>query len=105
MADSRSTASIVKKINHPRCTFATVTRRRFIRNAALGAVGAAFAASGVESAFAGGNVGHITLDALLITYFGSPLGTSGSVRYTFRPNYSMTLGLRSMNNPDIALRA
>src|ERR1700754_568275 len=97
MAESRSTTFIVNN---------TLTRRRFIRRASIGAAGAALALRGSGNAFAAGkDSGHITLDALLITYFSPALGTDGTVQFTFRPNYTMTVGLRAVNNPDIALRA
>lgn len=106
MAESRLFTSVAKNINNPNRRLRAVTRRRFISNLAVGAAGAALALQGSGSAFAAGkDSGLITLDALLITYLSPAPGTEGQVHYAFLPDYSMTLGFRSLNNPDIALRA
>src|ERR1700742_4076826 len=105
MAKSKSSLSVIRAINSNN-RLSAVSRRRFIHQAAVGTAGAALMLGNAGNLLAGSkDVGQITLDGLLITYFGSPLGTDGSVNYTFRPSYSMTLGFRSLNNPDITLSA
>jgi hypothetical protein len=81
-------------------------RRAFMRSATAGAAGLALSLGSAGRALAGvKDSGEVTLDALLITYFSPPLGTLSSAFYTFETAYTTTIGLRSLANPDITLKA
>jgi hypothetical protein len=83
---------------------ALVSRRGFIRKAASGAAGASFALGGATRLLAGiKDSGEITLDGLMISYVDAP--PTGENSLTPQKAYAMTLGLRSLANPDISLRA
>jgi len=82
------------------------SRRNFIHRAAAGVAGATLALSGAPGVLAATkDFGEITVDGLLITYFGAPLGTDGSASYRFTTAYTATLGFRSLASPDISLKA
>ena len=82
-----------------------LSRRNFIRNAAIGTVGTA-SMLGAKSAFAATkDSGEVTLDALLISYVSPPLGTAGTSVWTPQTKYTTTVSLRSLANPDILLRS
>lgn len=81
-----------------------VSRRGFIRTAASGAAGVAFAFSGASSPLAGiKDSGEIILDGLMMSYVAAP--PTGSSLLMPGTAYALTLGLRSLANPDISLRA
>src|SRR4051812_36571802 len=83
-----------------------ISRRTFVRNATAGAAGAALAASAAPFASAAGKMlGEITLDGMMITYFGAPYGDAVTTKYTFSRAYGTTFGLASTKAPEFALRA
>lgn len=77
-----------------------------MRDVAVGAAGAALAASGAPFAAAAGKVlGEITLDALLVTYFGAPYGDDMTATYTFGRAFGTTFRLSSAEAPHFPIRA
>ncbi|HSO76471.1 MAG TPA: hypothetical protein VLU47_16685 [Blastocatellia bacterium] len=83
-----------------------MSRRSFIRNAAIGGTGAALMPGGSKNASAAAkDSGEVTLDALLISYVSPPLGTVGTSLWTPLTPYTTTLTVRSLANQDISLRA
>ena len=110
MAKSSSNSPIGIGVASRELRLSPITRRRFVREGIVGAAGAGLALQGAGSVFGqvaaeSRETGSITLDALLVTYFGRPIGTDGSVKYTFRPNYSITISFRSTVSPNLELRA
>ena len=94
------------KLLKRRTTPTRLSRRSFIRNAAIGGTGAAFMLGISKSASAAAkDSGEVTLDALLISYVSPPLGTAGTSLWTPLTPYTTTLTLRSLADPDILLRA
>lgn len=84
---------------------AHVSRRSFIRNAAVATAGATLALGGAKTAWAKNKEeGEITLDAILITYFSSTLGAIGSSLWVIEGTYSTSLRLSAHDNPDLSLR-
>jgi hypothetical protein len=84
---------------------AHVSRRSFIRNAAVATAGATLALGGAKTAWAkNSEVGEITLDAILITYFSATLGAIGSSSWSLEGTYSTSLRLSAHDNPDLSLR-
>ena len=82
-----------------------ISRRRFIRSASFGTLGTALAL-GAKDVLAGGKEsGEIVLDALMITYFSSPLGTTSSAFWTIETAYSASLRLGALERPDLLFKA
>ena len=82
----------------------SISRRRFIRSAALGTLGTALAI-GAEDILAGGKEsGEVVLDALMITYFSAPLGTTGSAFWTIETSYATSLRLEAVERPDLLFK-
>jgi len=82
-----------------------ISRRRFIRSAAFGTLGTALAI-GAKDVLAGGKEsGEIVLDALMITYFSAPLGTTSSAFWTIETAYSTSLRLGVVERPDLSFKA
>jgi hypothetical protein len=85
---------------------ARLSRRAFIRNAAVGAAGAAFAFHNTDEVMAASKErGVITLDAMLFTYMSATIGASGASTWTLNERYANTLRLASVENPALSLRA
>jgi hypothetical protein len=82
-----------------------LSRRRFIRNAAVGAAGAAAMLGGASVASGAGERGEVTLDALLITYMSSALDADGTAWYELGRAYTSTLRLGATSSPDMELKA
>jgi hypothetical protein len=82
-----------------------LTRRSFLKAAAsLGAAGAGICFAAANSVSADeGEVGRVTLDALLLTYVSSPLGSLGFSSAKLTNSYGTTLRLRSIGNSPILL--
>src|SRR5215216_7860917 len=75
-----------------------LSRRKFLRNAAIGAVGAGsvFALKGVEDVLAQTNeIGEATLDGVLLTYAAAPNGSTGGSTLTIRETQTFTLRLQA----------
>jgi len=87
-----------KQISQP------VSRRHFIRSAAVGTLGTALAI-GAEDVLAGSKEsGEIVLDALMITYFSAPLGTIGSASWTIETAYTTSLRLGAVAQPELLFK-
>ena len=81
-----------------------ISRRRFIRTAAFGTLGTALAI-GAEDVLAGNKEsGEVVLDALMITYFSAPLGTTSSAFWTFETSYATSLRLGAVDNPALVFK-
>ena len=80
----------------------SISRRRFVQTAAAGA---AIGLSGIKEASAQEEgVAHVTLDALLISYFGASIGSTGFPWWSLRGAYANTLRLGIEEVPDLVLR-
>jgi hypothetical protein len=85
---------------------ARASRRDFIRNAAVGAAGAALAFSNADGVMAASKEsGIITLDAILVTYMSATIGANGSSTWRFNNNYANTLRIGSVENPNLSFKA
>lgn len=101
MLENNSSKVPMRRIKRTR-----LSRRSFIRNAAIGGTGAALMLGGSKNASAAAkDSGEVTLDALLISYVSPPLGTVGTSLWTPLTPYTTTLTVRSLANQDISLRA
>src|SRR3954462_14075292 len=80
------------------------SRRAFLRGAAASVVGAAMVAGGVGTAEAGNKLGEITLDVLLLTYFGALTGENISASYTLGRAYDTPVRFAAWAAPDLRLR-
>jgi hypothetical protein len=81
-----------------------ISRRRFIWSAAFGTLGTALAI-GAKDVLAGAKEsGEIVLDALMITYFSAPLGTTSSAYWTIETAYSTSLRLGVVERPDLLFK-
>lgn len=82
------------------------SRRAFVRDAVAGAAGAALvAAAGPFASAAGSKLGEISVDGVMLTYYGAPFGDDVTLRYTPGRAYDTTVALASAAAPDFALRA
>jgi len=85
---------------------ARVSRRAFIRSAATGAAGAAFALHESGDAMAASKEsGIITLDAILFTYMSATIGAVGNSTWTLNNQYANTLRIASLEYPNISFKA
>src|SRR5689334_9908902 len=84
---------------------ATASRREFLRNAAAGVAGAAvMAGGGLPAAAESKKPGEVTLDAILTTYYGAPIGGRLGAKYTPGRAYDTTLSMAATAAPDLRLR-
>jgi hypothetical protein len=81
-----------------------MSRRRFIRSAAFGALGTALAISADDVLAGVKESGEVVLDALMITYFSAPLGTTSSAFWTIETSYTTSLRLATDEPPDLVLK-
>ena len=85
---------------------ARVSRRAFIRSAATGAAGAAFALHKSGDAIAASKEsGIITLDAMLFTYMSATIGALGHSTWILNSQYANTLRIASIENPELSFKA
>jgi hypothetical protein len=85
---------------------ARVSRRVFIRGAAIGATGAAFALHKSGDVIAASKEsGIITLDAILFTYMSATIGAVGGSTWTLNSQYANTLRIASVENPNLSFKA
>jgi hypothetical protein len=81
-----------------------ISRRGFIRSAAFGTLGTALAI-GAKDVLAGSKEsGEIVLDALMMTYFSAPLGTTSSAFWTIETAYSTSMRLGAVERPDLLFK-
>ncbi len=77
-------------------------RRRSKHNLNAGADGAAPAVS--DTGAAKSEVGQVTLDALMLTYFSAPPGTLGPSSWIINESYATTFCLESLASPALSLK-
>lgn len=83
-----------------------ISRRGFLRNAALGtaAAGAAFALGGVGEALAQTeDSGDVTVDGVMLTYVASPVGSIGSSTWTIAKSHANTMTVVGTQNRGISI--
>ena len=83
-----------------------LSRRKFIRNAAVGAAaaGATFALKGGGSVLAqSGESGQVEVDAILLSYVAAPLGSTASTTNTYTRTHATTLRLTAESNRTLTL--
>ena len=96
-----STATHLDMSKHIR---GAISRRCFIRSAAVGTLGTALAI-GSEHALAGSKEsGELVLDAIMITYFSAPLGTISSAYWTIGTSYTTSLRFAAIERPDLLFK-
>ncbi len=85
-----------------------ISRRRFIRDAAIGAAaaGAAIALKGGKSVLAqSSESGQVTVDAIMLSYIASPLGSVASSTNTYTKNNATTVRLTAASNRSLSIGA
>jgi len=85
-----------------------MSRRKFIREAAIGAAaaGAAIALKGGNSVLAqSSESGQVTVDAMMLSYIASPLGSVASSTNTFTKNNATTVRLTAASNRSLSIGA
>jgi hypothetical protein len=82
-----------------------LSRRRFLRKAAVGAAGAVIALEGAGSILAqsGSEDGDVTLDGIMINYASSPDASTGSATLTLTDTFASTFRLQAQANSSITL--
>jgi hypothetical protein len=85
-----------------------ISRRKFIRNAAIGAAaaGATVALKGRKSVLAqSGESGQVTVDAIMLSYVASPIGSVASSTNTYSKNNATTVRLTAASNRSLSIGA
>jgi hypothetical protein len=84
----------------------TPSRRRFIRNLAVGALGAGAVLAGARPASAAdAETGEVTLDAIMLTYFSAPLATGATTFYEIGRAFTSTVKLELAGDTAPRLKA
>jgi hypothetical protein len=96
----------VDQSNNSQLKLGRMSRRRFLRSAAIGAGAAALALQGANVALADEETtGDTTFDALLITYVGAPIGCNSSTQWSYSKNRSNTFKLALTAEAGVSLKA
>jgi hypothetical protein len=84
-----------------------ISRRRFLRGAALGAAaaGAALALGEGEALAQTEDTGDVTVDGLMLTYIASPLGSIGSASWTVQKSNTHTMRVVAAASRGISIRS
>lgn len=84
-----------------------ISRRRFLRGAALGAAaaGAALAMGDGEALAQTEDTGDVTLDGLMLTYIASPLGSIGSASWTVQKSNTHTMRVVAAANRTLSIKS
>ncbi len=83
-----------------------MTRRKFLRNAALGAaaVGAAYALKGGNNVLAqSSESGQVTVDGILLSYVAAPLGSVASTTNSYTKNHASTFKMIAESNRSLSI--
>lgn len=85
---------------------AGISRRRFLRDAALGAAAAgALLTFGEDEALAQEDTGDVTVSGIMLSYVGAPLGSTGSTSWTVQKSNAHTMRVVAAASRGISISA
>ncbi|MEK6302759.1 MAG: carboxypeptidase-like regulatory domain-containing protein [Acidobacteriota bacterium] len=97
----------VIKLNDRATKAEEVSRRKFIHSAAMGAaaIGATIALKGSGVLAQTGESGQVEVDAIMLSYVASPLGSIASTTNTYQKSHATTIKLTATQNTALTLSA